>query len=150
MNVSSNGLLLIQKHEGFSDIPYLCPAGVPTIGYGATFYPNGVTVTLNDPEISKLKATEYLKIMVQRYESGVRRYVNTNLKQNQFDALVSFAYNLGLGSLQRSTLLKLINKNSKDKKIFNEFLRWNRANGKILNGLKRRRLEEAKLYFRIT
>ena len=147
MNVSSNGLLLIQEHEGFSDIPYLCPAGVPTIGYGATFYPNGVTVTLNDPKISKSKATEFLKLMVQRYESGVRRYVNTNLKQNQFDALVSFAYNLGLGSLQRSTLLKLINKNSKDKKIFNEFLRWNRANGKILNGLKRRRLEEAKLYF---
>ncbi len=147
MTTSLKGLDIIKKHEAFRANPYLCPAGVATIGYGATYYPNGVSVTLNDPKITKLKAMEYLKLMVQRYESGVRRYVNTDLKQNQFDALVSFAYNLGLGSLKRSTLLKLINKDPNDEKIFNEFLRWNRANGKILNGLKKRRLEEATIYF---
>ena len=88
MTTSLKGLDIIKKHEAFRANPYLCPAGVATIGYGATYYPNGVSVTLNDPKITKLKATEYLKLMVQRYESGVRRYVNTDLKQNQFVAPV--------------------------------------------------------------
>lgn len=147
MITSEIGLKIIKNHEAFRGEPYLCPAGVPTIGYGATYYPNGMIVNLNDPKITEVKATKFLKLMIQRYESGVSRYVKTELNQNQFDALVSFSYNVGLGALKRSTLLKLVNKNPNDPEIFQQFLRWNRANGKILNGLKKRRLEEATLYF---
>lgn len=147
MKTSSKGLSIIKKHEGLVLKPYLCPAGVPTIGYGNTFYPNGDKVRMTDPPISEVQAENILKYILTRFESGVNRYVQREINQNQFDALVSFAYNVGLGALQKSTLLKRINSNPLDSDIRFQFSRWNKANGRVLRGLTRRRKEEADLYF---
>ena len=147
MRLSSKGLELIKKYEGLRLSPYLCPAGVPTIGYGATYYPGGELVKMTDPDIPIRYSQEILISMLERYEKGVQRYVQSDINQNQFDALVSFSYNLGLGSLKRSTLLKKVNKDPLDKSIHCEFGRWVKAGKKKLKGLIRRRAEEANLYF---
>jgi lysozyme len=147
MKTANNGIELIKKYEGFMSNPYKCPAGVPTIGYGATYYPNGERVKMNDNAISEYDAELLLKSMIQSYEAAVNRYVQVTLTQNQFDALVSFAYNLGNGALQKSTLLKKVNENPCDSDITNQFNRWVKAGGKTLNGLVKRRKEEAELYF---
>ena len=145
--VSDYGLELIKKHEGFRSMPYLDAVKVPTIGYGNTFYPDGTKVTMKDKPISRNEATELLKIIVDKFEIGVLKVVTSNINQNQFDALVSFSYNLGLGSLSKSTLLKKVNINPNDPTIKNEFLKWDKAGGKVLKGLTRRRNEESEHYF---
>jgi len=147
MRTSKKGIDLIKKYEGFSSKPYLCPAGVPTIGYGATYYPYGQKVTMNDAPISEPEAEAMLKDMLNRYEEGVERYVQKQINQNQFDALVCFAYNVGLGALKGSTLLKEVNQNPCNTDISYQFSRWNKAGGKALAGLTKRRTEEAELYF---
>ncbi|MDC9723262.1 MAG: lysozyme [Urechidicola sp.] len=109
MKTEKKGLEIIKKFEGLELSPYLCPANVPTIGYGATYYnTTDKKVKLTDPSITKSYAEELLKGMLTSYEAGVQRYVQKKINQNQFDALVSFAYNLGLGALKSSTLLKKI------------------------------------------
>lgn len=148
MKISKEGLDLIKKYEGFRNHPYLCSANVPTIGYGNTYYPNGNKVTLNDPPITKQRAEELLLIIVASFEKGVNRLVKSSINQNQFDALVSFAYNLGVTALSTSTLLKKVNVNPNDPSIKNEFKKWVNAGGKRLKGLVRRRNEEAFLYFK--
>lgn len=147
MKTGQKGIDLIKKYEGFRAKPYLCPAGVPTIGYGATYYPNGNKVKMTDPLIDEIQAENMLKSMLVSYENGVNRYIQQPINQNQFDALVSFAYNVGLGALKSSTLLKRVNADSCDENIRVQFMRWNRAGGKELKGLTRRRMEEADLYF---
>jgi len=147
MRTGYNGIELIKKYEGFRSKPYLCPAGVPTIGYGATYYPGGRNVTMNDDAITKERAEDLLRDMLTSYENGVNRYVKVSLSQNQFDALVSFAYNLGNGALQKSTLLKKVNLDPCDSDITNQFNRWVRAGGRVLKGLQKRRKDEAELYF---
>ena len=147
MKTGYNGIELIKKYEGFRSKPYLCPAGVPTIGYGATYYPGGRNVTMNDDAITKERAEDLLRDMLTSYENGVNRYVKVSLSQNKFDALVSFAYNLGNGALQKSTLLKKVNLDPCDSDITNQFNRWVRAGGRVLKGLQKRRKDEAELYF---
>jgi len=147
MEISKRGLEIIKKHEGLRLSPYLCPADIPTIGYGNTFYENGVKVKLTDAPITNERAEELLKNTLKKFEDGVNKYVTREINQNQFDALVSFAYNLGVGSLQTSTLLKRVNENPCDEDIKYQFSRWNKAGGKVLNGLTKRRKEEAELYF---
>ena len=147
MKTGINGIELIKKYEGFMSKPYNCPAGVPTIGYGATYYPSGDMVTLSDEAISKDYASELLADMLGNYERAVNRYVTSDITQNQFDALVSFAYNLGNGALKSSTLLKKVNANPCDENITYQFSRWVKAGGKTLQGLVKRRKEEAELYF---
>lgn len=147
MKISENGLDLIKKYEGLGLEPYLCPANVPTIGYGATYYPDGKNVTMDDLKITELYAEELLLSMLSRYEKGVERYIQVEINQNQFDALVSFAYNLGLGALKGSTLLKKVNLNPFDENINYQFNRWTKAGGKVLAGLVKRRNEESNLYF---
>ena len=147
MKTGEKGIELIKKYEGFRSKAYLCPAGVPTIGYGATYYPGGRRVTMNDKPISETDAEFLLKNMLGNYEAGVNRYVRVYLNQNQYDALVSFAYNLGNGALQKSTLLKRINADPNDKDIKRQFRKWVRAGGRVLKGLQRRREEELNLYF---
>lgn len=147
MKTSSKGLEIIKRHEGLVLKPYLCPARVPTIGYGATYYPNGNKVKMTDPSIDEIQAENMLKSMLVSYENGVSRYVQRTINQNQFDALVSFAYNLGLGALKSSTLLKRINEDPCNLDIQKQFMRWVRAGGKELKGLVKRRMEEAELYF---
>lgn len=148
MNISREGLSLIKAFESFRSKPYLCPAKVATIGYGTTIYPNGRRVSLLDAPITEQKASEYLEYDVASVEKAVQRVVTSDLTQSQFDALVSFTYNLGGKNLKKSTLLKKININPDDESIRYEFLRWNRAGGKILPGLTRRRTAEANLYFK--
>ena len=144
---SKKGIDLIKKYEGFRSKPYLCPAKVPTIGYGATYYPNGQKVKLSDPAIDEKHASILLEAMLVPYEKAVDSFCRDDINQNQFDALVSFAYNLGTSALKNSTLLKKVNKNPNDKSIALEFNKWVNAGGKKLEGLVKRRTEESKLYF---
>ena len=102
---------------------------------------------MDDSKITELYAEELLLSMLTRYEKGVERYVQVEINQNQFDALVSFAYNLGLGALKESTLLKKVNSNPCDENISYQFNRWTKAGGKELSGLVKRRKEEGNLYF---
>jgi lysozyme len=147
MILNNKGYLFITKHEGLSLKPYLCPAKIPTIGYGNTYYLNGKKVTLLDKDITKQEAFEMFKEIANRFAKRVDTLVTSNINQNQFNALVSFAYNIGTGNFSSSTLLKKVNKNPDDLTIKAEFLRWNKANGKVINGLTNRRIEEADLYF---
>lgn len=148
MKLGSKGLEFIKSFEGFYSKPYLDPIGIPTIGYGATYYPNKKKVTMKDKPLTEKEASDLLKEMMTNYENDVKRLVKRELNQNQFDALVSFTYNLGSTNLGKSTLLKKVNANPCDKTIKDEFLKWNKAGGKVLNGLTRRRNAEAELYFK--
>ena len=147
MKTSERGLEIIKRHEGFRSKPYLCPAGVPTIGFGATYYPSGRKVTLQDADITMDDGIQMLKEMLIRFEKGVMRYVQASITQNMFDALVSFSYNVGLEAFRKSTLLKRINANPCDPDIKYQFSRWNKAAGRKLAGLVKRRAEESDLYF---
>lgn len=145
--LSQKGLELIKSFEGLSLKPYVCAGGINTIGYGNTYYTNGKKVTLQDKPITKEQAEELIKHSLSTYEKAVNSFCRDDISQSQFDALVSFAYNLGTGALQKSTLIKKVNANPKDQTIKDEFLRWNKANGRVLAGLTRRRQAEANLYF---
>lgn len=142
------GIALIKQFEGFVGKPYLCPANVPTIGYGATFYPGGKKVTMQDPPITESVGHDLLINMLGRFEKAVDSSCRDDLTQNQFDALVSFTYNLGEGNLKSSTLLKKVNANPNDPTIRDEFMKWVKAGGKVLPGLVKRREAEANLYFK--
>jgi lysozyme len=141
------GIDMIKSFEGFSSKPYLCPAKICTIGYGATFYPDGKKVTMTDAVITEGQATDLLAHMLISFEKYVDSYCVDTITQNQFDALVSFAYNLGPANLKASTLLKKVNANPADESIRLEFMKWVKAGGKTLKGLVRRREAEANLYF---
>lgn len=144
--ISVKGINLIKKYEGLSLKPYTCPAGLATIGYGATYYPNGIKVKLTDKPISEYQASTMLSNMLRHYEVVVDSYTRDDITQGQFDALVSFAYNCGVGNLKGSTLLKKVNANPNDATIRAEFLKWNKGGGKVLAGLTKRRTDEADLY----
>jgi len=146
MKISDIGLDLIKKFEGFRSEPYRDSVGVCTIGYGTTMYPDGTKVRCNDHPLTKHEATEIMRHEIDTiYGAAVNRYVGSNVTQNQFDALVSFAYNLGIGALKRSTLLKHHNGSNHDRAAL-EFHKWTHAGGKQLKGLVKRRAEESKLY----
>jgi len=140
------GLNLIKKWEGLRLSSYLCAAGVPTIGYGSTRYPNGKKVMLGEKLTGEKEATQLLLSTLAPYEAAVNKHL-PNLNQCQFDALVAFSYNVGTGALIKSTLLKKAKVNPNDPSILDEFLKWNKAMGKALTGLTNRRREEANLYF---
>ena len=147
MKSSNNGIRLIQEFEGLRLTSYLCSAGVPTIGYGATFYEDGSKVKLGQT-ITNAQAAQLLKDHLKEFEGSVIGLLNgTPVNQNQFDALVSFCFNLGAGNLAKSQLLRFIKTNPNDPKIAAEFLKWNRAGGEVSTGLVRRRKKEAQLYF---
>ncbi len=146
MKPSNNCIELIKSFEGFSDRPYLCPAKKWTIGYGATFYPNGKLVTAKDPQITKDYATEMLTIMVGKFAEQVDKLIKVPITQNQFDALVSLAYNIGIGNFRNSTLLRKLNLKENNAVLCGEINKWNRSNGHIMAGLTRRRKAEAELF----
>ncbi len=138
---SQIGVSLIKKWEGLRTNAYLCPAGVWTIGYGHT---KGVK---QGQMISHLEAENLLIEDLRIYEQAVLRLVDVPLNQNQFDALVSFTFNVGIDAFSESTLLKLLNQ--KDyQRAFNEFSRWTRAGGKLLPGLVNRRKDECNLFIK--
>jgi lysozyme len=137
---------LIKRFEGYSSKAYLDSVNVRTIGYGTTVYPSGKRVALGDV-CTEQQADAWLKHDVQWAERAVYAYTRDDINQGQFDALVSFAYNLGAGALRGSTLLKLVNANPCDyEAITKQFMRWNKAGGKVLKGLTRRRTAEAYMY----
>ena len=121
--IGPKGLDLIKSFEGLYLKPYLCPANVPTIGYGNTFYENGKKVTLKDPAITEARAIELLMSELKMYEQKVDSFCIDTITQNQFDALVSFCYNAGPNALKSSTLLVKVNNNPKDPTIKDEFLK---------------------------
>lgn len=147
MKTSIRGKELIKKHEGLSLKAYPDPAtgGDPwTIGYGTTIYPSGEPVHPGDM-ITEGEAEDYLLNDLQQFEKHVNDLVMVKLSQNQFDALVSFVYNLGPHSLQSSTLLKVLNKGNYAGAA-QQFDRWVYANGIRMKGLARRRAEEKQLF----
>tara|TARA_Y100000114_G_scaffold118236_1_gene112719 strand:- start:713 stop:1156 length:444 start_codon:yes stop_codon:yes gene_type:complete len=139
LNTSAEGIALIKKFEGCELKAYQCSAGVWTIGYGHT-----KDVEEGDT-ISKDQAEEMLVEELHEYENYVNEYVNVALSQNQFDALVSWVYNLGPANLKASTMLKVLN-DGKYEDVPYQMKRWNKAGGKVLDGLVRRREAEALLY----
>lgn len=147
MKLNNSGYLLITEFEGFSAKPYLCSAKIPTIGYGNTYYPDGKRVTMLDKEITRMQAFEMFKHIADKFASTVSKLVKTPLNQNQFNALVSLAYNIGTGNFASSTLLKKVNINHNDRSIELEFKKWNKVNKKEVAGLTRRRNYEANIYF---
>lgn len=147
MKLNDKGYDLIKRFEGYSDRPYKCPAGISTIGYGNTYYPNGNKVKITDPKITREYANEILAHTADEFAADVLKLVKTNITVNQLNALTAFAYNVGVGNFQKSTLLKLVNLNPNDAMIAKEFLKWNKAAGKELKGLTNRRIAESALYF---
>lgn len=141
MKTSDKGIEFIIKEEGEVLTAYRCQAGVWTIGVGHT---GGVTP---DMKITKEQSRELLKADLCRFEKVVNETIKHQLLQHQFDALVSFAFNVGTQAFKNSTLAKKINANAPWSEIRAEFLRWNKAKGKVLAGLTSRRKREAKLYY---
>ena len=142
------GIDLITKFEGLKLKPYLCSAKVPTIGFGSTRYENGVKVKLSDPEITKERAIQLFANTLTQYEEAVDDYTTDKVNQNQFNALVSFCYNVGANALKNSTLLKIVNTNVNSEQIKEQFLKWVKANGKTIQGLVNRRNAESELYYK--
>jgi lysozyme len=149
MKLDENGYKLIQGFEGLSLVPYLCKSKVATIGYGNTYYPSGKKVTMQDNPISLATARWMFKEIADEFAEDVDKLIKVKLTQNQYNAIVSFAFNCGISALKKSTLLKKVNINPDDITITNEFLKWNKAGGRVLNGLTKRRTIEAKIYFTI-
>lgn len=140
-HTTEDGLRLIRRFEGFSAMPYLCPAGYLTVGYGHVVKnPDAFRQPITEDE-----ATKILTVDVETAERAVLRLISVPLTDGQFDALVSFTFNLGAGALQRSTLRRKINREDHEDAA-DEFLRWVWAGGRKLNGLIRRRQAEAALY----
>lgn len=139
---------LCRRFEGFRSKPYRCPAGVPTIGYGSTYYPGGRKVTLDDKPISEAEARALLMHeLFNTYLPGVARQCPILVTlaardPGKLNAIVDFAYNLGVGNLQVSTLRRKINEQNWPA-AREQLMRWVRANGQVLPGLVKRRKAEA-------
>ena len=158
MKTGEAGIKLIKHFEGCHYKPYLCPANLWTIGYGHVLYPEQIRLKLADRKNYELKkqdnrkwsqeeVDDLLRKDLLRFENGLRRLLpSVPLKQNQFDALVSFSFNLGLGTLQRSTVRSALLRGDEERAI-DVLLKYRRAGGKILRGLERRRAAEADLFF---
>jgi len=141
MKTSQQGLKLIERFEGLSLKPYQDCVGLWTIGIGHLIgktLPNNRTLTIN--ECYALLASD-----VKKFELGVARYITAKLTQNQFDALVSFAFNLGLGTLQRSSLRQKLNRGDQEGAV-KTWLKYNKAGGQVVKGLDLRRKAEVSLF----
>jgi lysozyme len=147
MKLNKAGADLIKEFEGCKLKAYQCSAKKWTIGYGNTFYEDGSPV-LPGHVITQDKAEQLFELIASDFAGKVAKLVPTHINPNQFGALVSFAYNCGVVNLQKSTLLKKVNANHNDQTIKAEFLKWNKAGGKVLAGLTRRREAESNLYFK--
>ncbi len=152
-SISEQGIKLAQYYEcgGAPDNPkwlkaYLDSGGVWTIGIGTIQYPNGAKVKRGDT-ITREQMYDYFRFEMKNKIERVIVLTRDDINQNQFDAMVDFAYNVGTGALQKSTLLKTLNNKLNDIQIVNNFFSWRFDNGKEVGGLLRRRMSEALLYF---
>jgi len=156
MKTTDKAIAIIKRFEGVRNKPYRCPANLWTIGVGHVMYPNQVKLPLEDrmtiplkPEDDRTFTPEEIDAILRRdldrFEQGVNKLVTANLTQGMFDGLVSFSFNLGLGTLQRSTLRQKINRNQ-TQAAAKEFLKYSKAGGKVLKGLRLRRQAEQALF----
>ena len=156
MNVSPEAIKVICHHEGIRFKPYRCPAQLWTIGVGHVLYPDQAKIPMDQrgayplrPEdnrtFSKNEVDGILRSDLQRFERGVGQLIPVALTQGQFDACVSFAFNVGLGTLQRSTFRQKVLRGEKDAAIAS-LLQYCKAGGKVLRGLENRRKDEAALF----
>lgn len=148
MKVNKLGIEMMHHFEGCRLEAYQCSAKVWTIGWGNTYYQDKKPVKQGD-KITQDQANKLFEMVMNEFAIEVRQVLTKELNENQFSALVCFAYNVGLGNLKKSTLLKKVNVNPADATISTEFEKWNKAAGKVLNGLVRRRKAESDLYFKI-
>lgn len=139
MFTSQNGIDLIKKYEGCKLTAYKCPAGVPTIGYGHT---QGVKMGMT---ITQAQADAFLKADIKPLESILNK-MGINYTQGQFDALISWLFNFGIGNFNSSTLKKKILTKASDIEITDQIIKWVNVGGKAMLGLKKRRIEEANLF----
>ena len=147
MKLNDNGKKLIKSFEGCKLDAYKCSANKETVGYGNTFYEDGTAVKLGD-KITQERAESLFELIAKSFSDKVKPLITNTLTENQYSAVVSFAYNCGIGNLKSSTLLKKVNSNPSDPTIKDEFLKWNKVGGKPLAGLTRRRQAESDLYFK--
>lgn len=152
MKLDNHGIKIIADFEGLSLKPYYATEkekekGIATIGYGNTFYPNGVKVKITDKPITEKKAFEILGVVANDFALRVGSLIHKPVNQHQFNAVVSLAYNIGIGAFSTSTLLRKLNWNPNDEEISYEFSRWNKQAGQVLRGLTKRRQYESKIYF---
>ena len=156
MNISDKCLHMIRHHEGVRFKPYQCPAKLWTIGVGHVLYPNQIKILLAErgayalhPEdnrtFTKEEVDAILRSDLDRFERGVERYCPVALTQGMFDSLVSFSFNVGLGTLQRSTLRQKVIRGDKEGAA-EELLKYCMAAGKVLKGLQNRRIDERALF----
>ena len=156
MKVSDKAIKMIRHHEGVRNKPYRCPAKLWTIGVGHVLYPDHGKMPIDQrdnyqlrPEDNRVFSPEevdgILRTDLSRFESGVDKLITAQLSQGMFDALVSFSFNVGLGTLQRSTLRQKLNRGDKEGAA-EELLTYCMAGGKILKGLQNRRIDERVLF----
>jgi len=158
MKTGKRGIALIKEFEGLKLAAYVCPAGHLTIGYGSTRWPDGRRIKATDRLKNEAEAEALLMATLKPFERDVASLLRgVEVSQNQFDALVSFAFNVGADidddrlpeGLGDSTLLRLVKADPENPAIRAEFLKWNKGGGRVLPGLVRRREAEAKLYFEV-
>lgn len=142
MKLDQKGYLALHQREGLRLKPYLDTQGVATIAMGNTYYENGSKVKMTDPALSKIEAEHLAKITADSFASKVNNIVKSNVNQNQFNALVSLAYNIGINGFANSTVLRRINANPNDPKIKEAMMLWTK--NKELIG---RRNSEVTQYF---
>lgn len=156
MKVSQKCIEQIKKDEGVRNKPYQCPALLWTVGVGHVIDPNHAKVPMADRKALPIPAgwdrvlsadeiDEILRKDLNRFEAGVLRLIKVPLTQGQFDALVSFSFNVGLGNLQNSTLRMKVNR-SEFEAAAEQFLVWTKAGGKVLPGLVKRRTHEKEMF----
>lgn len=146
MKTSSSGIDMICGFEGKRLVAYDDGVGVWTIGFGTTVYPNGVKVKRGDT-CTDAQAKQYMQHDLIKFEKAVNDSVTVPLNQNQFDALISLAYNIGTGAFAKSTLVKKLNAGDY-KGAAEQFLVWNKGNGKIMQGLVNRRQREKGVFLK--
>lgn len=148
MKIDLEGRKFIYSEEGVRLKAYKDVVGIPTIGVGFTYYPGtGKKVEMGDT-ITQGQCDDIFTHIISTYEQAVTDAVKITLNQHQFNALVSFTFNVGTAAFKNSTLLKLINANASEDAITNQFLLWKKAGGKVVEDLLERRKREAALYFK--
>ena len=145
LHITSEGLDLIKSFEGLFLEAYKCPAGIWTIGYGHTGMEHNDGSVYEGRSITENEAIDLLAYDMEYFEDAVKRLIKVKVKSYEFDAITSFTFNLGEGNLKKSTLLKKLNSGD-HVGASKEFIRWNKAGGKTLNGLTRRRASEERFF----
>ena len=145
MNIATPGLEIIKHYEGWSSSVYLCPAGRWTQGWGSTWDNRGNPITSKNSDIDEVTGESYLRREISHVEKAIGRLIKAELTENMFSSLCSWAYNVGTGNLQRSTLRMKLNRGNYEAAA-DEFPKWRRGGGRILKGLVLRRASERELF----